>query len=560
MAKKPIVTTLQSGFNSTEVLNSNFENLRDGFDNTLSLDGSTPNAMGADLDLSNNKILNAEGIYIGGVEVLTTITAIEAATLGYAGDALASKHAAATSASAASTDAATAYAAATNANVVAVGTDLNGTNTIGTVAASIADVNLLGPVSTQIGLLGTADAVSDMNTLAVAGVIDDLSLTANAANAGWLESVSDNMTAILANYMYRTQIGDVANNSTNINTVAGKATEIGLLGTAAAVADMDLLGVPAVIADMDVLAPIQANITTVSNIQGNVTSVAGVAGDVTTVAGINQLHLSAVANVAAEVSAVANISNNVSTVAGVSTYMQPVAAIDDNISTVAGIANNVSTVAGISANVTTVASSISSVNTVSDNISVVDYVGDVDRMAAVIGVAVNMTSVINAVASATAAANSATASAGSATAAAGSATTSNDDQVLSTAAKVDSIAAKNDSVTAKDASVVAKDAALVAQAAAEAARDTTYGLTDTYPDTAAGLAATTDTEYFTVVGSGLNYIELYLNNSGSAVLQRSLYADAKIDEMEDTQAITTLTQAAAIAAIQAAVIPATAFA
>ncbi len=59
MAKRPTVTTLASGFNSTETLNANTEALRDGFDNTLSLDGSTPNAMEADLDLNNNNIINA---------------------------------------------------------------------------------------------------------------------------------------------------------------------------------------------------------------------------------------------------------------------------------------------------------------------------------------------------------------------------------------------------------------------------------------------------------------------------------------------------------------------
>jgi len=74
MAKKPTVTTLESGFNSTDVLNSNFENLKEGFGNTLSLDGSTPNAMGADLDINNNKIINAAEIStsvltVGGVDV-----------------------------------------------------------------------------------------------------------------------------------------------------------------------------------------------------------------------------------------------------------------------------------------------------------------------------------------------------------------------------------------------------------------------------------------------------------------------------------------------------------
>lgn len=62
MTKKPTVTTLASGFNSTETLNANFEALRDSFDNTLSLDGSTPNAMEADLDLNGNNILNASVI------------------------------------------------------------------------------------------------------------------------------------------------------------------------------------------------------------------------------------------------------------------------------------------------------------------------------------------------------------------------------------------------------------------------------------------------------------------------------------------------------------------
>ena len=79
MAKKPTVTTLQSGFNSTETLNANFEALRDGFDNTLSLDGSTPNAMEADLDLNGNDILNAGTILINGVDYLTAAQTAQAA-------------------------------------------------------------------------------------------------------------------------------------------------------------------------------------------------------------------------------------------------------------------------------------------------------------------------------------------------------------------------------------------------------------------------------------------------------------------------------------------------
>ena len=72
MAKKPPITNVTSGFSSTIALNNNFTSLRDGFDNTLSLDGSTPNAMQTELDLANNNIINAgsvetDTLLLGGV-------------------------------------------------------------------------------------------------------------------------------------------------------------------------------------------------------------------------------------------------------------------------------------------------------------------------------------------------------------------------------------------------------------------------------------------------------------------------------------------------------------
>lgn len=74
MAKKPTTTTVASGFYSTTTLNNNFTVLRDAFDNTLSLDGSTPNAMNADLDMNSNDLLNVgevdtESLRINGVLV-----------------------------------------------------------------------------------------------------------------------------------------------------------------------------------------------------------------------------------------------------------------------------------------------------------------------------------------------------------------------------------------------------------------------------------------------------------------------------------------------------------
>ena len=86
MAKKPDITTIASGYYSRQALNSNFENLQTGFDNTLSLDGSTPNAMGADLDMNSNDILNAqtvnaEALRLDGVLVSSSSLAASGATL-----------------------------------------------------------------------------------------------------------------------------------------------------------------------------------------------------------------------------------------------------------------------------------------------------------------------------------------------------------------------------------------------------------------------------------------------------------------------------------------------
>lgn len=58
MSKKPTITTVSSGFAANTQINGNFTALRDAFDNTLSLDGSTPNAMNADIDLNGNDVLN----------------------------------------------------------------------------------------------------------------------------------------------------------------------------------------------------------------------------------------------------------------------------------------------------------------------------------------------------------------------------------------------------------------------------------------------------------------------------------------------------------------------
>ena len=65
MAKKPTIPTF-TGSVSTTQLNTAFTNIKTAFDNTISIDGSTPNAMNADLDLNENDLLNAKDINFSG--------------------------------------------------------------------------------------------------------------------------------------------------------------------------------------------------------------------------------------------------------------------------------------------------------------------------------------------------------------------------------------------------------------------------------------------------------------------------------------------------------------
>ena len=173
--------------------------------------------------------------------------------------------------------------------------------------------------------------------------------------------------------------------ATEVTTVAGKATEIGRLGTEDAVSDMNTLGTTAIVSDMDTLADIAGNITTVAGIQAHVTTVSGIQADVTNVAN-DATDIGAVAAKADEIgrlgtadavadlallgtSAVVEDLNLLGTsdcvadmaLLGDSAVIADMATIADtsnlitNIGTVAGIQAHVTTVGGISSDVTDVA-------------------------------------------------------------------------------------------------------------------------------------------------------------------------------------------------------------
>ncbi len=116
MAKKPDITTIASGYYSRQALNTNFENIEDKFDNTLSRDGSTPNAMGADLDMNSNDIqnvnaLDAQSITLAGTDITNILNSESAAAASAtaAADSALEASGSATSAQSAQTAAESAY-------------------------------------------------------------------------------------------------------------------------------------------------------------------------------------------------------------------------------------------------------------------------------------------------------------------------------------------------------------------------------------------------------------------------------------------------------------------
>ena len=103
--------------------------------------------------------------------------------------------------------------------------------------------------------------------------------------------------------------------ATEVTTVAGKAVEIGRLGTADAVADMNTLGTSAIVTDMDTLADIASNITTVANNDSNVTAVANNSTNINAAVS-NASNINTVSGISANVTSVASNNTNVTTVAG----------------------------------------------------------------------------------------------------------------------------------------------------------------------------------------------------------------------------------------------------
>ena len=135
------------------------------------------------------------------------------------------------------------------------------TTNINTVAGANSNVTAVAGKATEIGRLGTADAVADLAILGTTDVVADMNTLATSANVTAMDNCSD----------------DIA----NINTVSGSIANVNT--TAGAIANVNTTA--SNIANVNTVGGISANVTTVAGNNSNVTTVAGSISNVNTVAG-----------------------------------------------------------------------------------------------------------------------------------------------------------------------------------------------------------------------------------------------------------------------------------
>ena len=148
---------------------------------------------------------------------------------------------------------------ADQANVDIVAGQITPTNNVAAVAGKATEIGRIGTaaMAASIALIGTGPMANSTD--------GDIKLVSEiAANVTKVADVDTNVTKVADIDANVTKVADIDGNVTivaglgssgiNVTTVAGKATEIGRLGTADAVADMNTLGTDPIVADLAILA------------------------------------------------------------------------------------------------------------------------------------------------------------------------------------------------------------------------------------------------------------------------------------------------------------------
>ena len=122
-----------------------------------------------------------------------------------------------------------------NVNTVA-GIDANVTTVAGistdvtAVANDATDIGTVAGKATEIGRLGTADAVADMNTLGTTDVVSDMNTLATTANVNNMSTCATDISNVNTVAGSIANVNTTANSITNVNTVATNISNVNLTG------------------------------------------------------------------------------------------------------------------------------------------------------------------------------------------------------------------------------------------------------------------------------------------------------------------------------------------
>ena len=154
-------------------------------------------------------------------------------------------------------------------NALEFSQSITNVNTVAGIASNITTVSgIAANVTTVAGVHANvttvANNIASVNTVAtdiakVITVANDLNETVSEIETAALD-LQETTSEIDVVAGAITNVNNVGNDIANVNAVAGKATEIGLLGVSSVITDMGLLGTSAVVTDMDLLAT-SANVT-----------------------------------------------------------------------------------------------------------------------------------------------------------------------------------------------------------------------------------------------------------------------------------------------------------
>ena len=266
-------------------------------------------------------------------------------------------------------------------SVAGISSDVTSVANIASNVTTVAGINTthlsnVSGVASNVALLGTTDAVADLNTLAaistdITSLADSLEKTYTVTVAGGVFVLDGTNNPAIEMFRGNTYIFDVSDSSVTGHPLAFKdgsgnswTTGVTTTGTAGQAGAKVTFEVPST-------APssMRYYCTVHGNSMGNTITV-------------KDSNISLVAGNIANINTVAGIDSNVTTVAGIQANVTTVAGISSNVTTVAGDSTNIGTVASSITNVNNVGGSISNVNTVASNISGVNSFGERYRVSA----------------------------------------------------------------------------------------------------------------------------------------------------------------------------------